>query len=348
MHRTPWFLHPLFVFIFSILALAASLFLTLYWYISARKGLERIVAAINIAPDQALQSETWVVILVLSLLVGIISLGIFTIFVYHQKVLQLYRLQHNFINNFTHELKTPVTSLKLFLETFRKHDLPVEDRQRYLEFMIRDVGRLSDTINRILSLARLESGSYQGHFAVGDLGEAVRQCCEANRSLLQDCELDLAAAAEAGLRCRLDRPLFDMLLENLLTNAIKYNPGPRARIAIAIERSGRRRNRALLRVRDNGIGLEARELKRIFNKFYQVERSDHRPARGSGLGLNLVQNIARLHRGQVWAESAGPGSGATFSLSLPLASDPADQALPPVERQDEHQGHTPKNPGGGG
>jgi signal transduction histidine kinase len=184
--------------------------------------------------------------------------------------------------------------------------------------MIRDVGRLSDTINRILSLARLESGSYQGHFVVSDMTEAVQQCCETNRSLLQECDLLLPETSSEKIRCRLDRPLFDMLLVNLLTNAVKYNRSPRVRIAISLRR---KRGRALMQVQDNGIGLEERELKRIFNKFYQVERSTDLPANGSGLGLNLVQNIARLHRGHVWAESPGSGKGTTFSLSLPLVTE---------------------------
>ncbi|MGD9082645.1 MAG: sensor histidine kinase, partial [Desulfobacterales bacterium] len=113
--RTKWFFHPIFIFIFSIVALATSLILYIYWYMEVSAGLKEVAGKFNLDHGQLLESETWVVILILSILVGIILVGIFIIFVYNQKTIQLYRLQHNFINNFTHELKTPVTSLKLYL-----------------------------------------------------------------------------------------------------------------------------------------------------------------------------------------------------------------------------------------
>ena len=127
MYRSKWFFHPILILIFSIVALAMSLFLYIYWYMEVSAGLKKVILELNLDPDQVLESQTWVVIMVLSILVGIILMGIFIIFVYHHKTLQLYKIQRNFINNFTHELKTPVTSLKLYLETFEKHELSRED-----------------------------------------------------------------------------------------------------------------------------------------------------------------------------------------------------------------------------
>ena len=124
MNPPRWFLHPILIFLLSIAALGMSLFLYIYWYMEASSGLRSVIERFNLDPGQVLRSDTWMVIMILSLLVGVILMGIFGIFVYSQKTLQLYRLQNNFINNFTHELKTPVTSLKLFLQTFSKHDLP--------------------------------------------------------------------------------------------------------------------------------------------------------------------------------------------------------------------------------
>jgi signal transduction histidine kinase len=325
MRRTPWFVHPIFVFVCSILALGVSLFLYIYWYIGARRRLEALVASLNIAPGQVMTAETWVVIVVLSLLVGLILFGFFTIFVYQQKTLQLYRLQHNFISSFTHELKTPVTSLKLFLETFIKHELPPEERRHYLQLMLRDVGRLSDTISRILNLARLESRSYQGHFVAVDLAAEVRQVCEANRALLTSCEVVLPEPLTPPAVCRVDRSLFEMLLGNLLANAVIYNRSQPPRIVLTIDVKGAE---ATLAVSDNGIGLERGEIPKIFKKFYQVGRSDDMSARGSGLGLYLVHTIARLHGGRVSAASKGLGQGATFSLTLPTVPGGVENSTP--------------------
>ncbi len=315
MKRTRWFYHPIFIFIFSILALALSLFLYIYWYMKASADLETIVRKFNIGPQQVLKSETWVVILVLSILVGIILIGIFVIFVYGQKTLQLYRLQHNFINNFTHELKTPVTSLKLYLETFLKHDLPRTDQMKYLRYMLQDVGRLSNTINRILNLARIESKSYVGEFVDADVAEVIREFVSGNRHLFEECRITLHPPdAPASFRYPLNVPLFEMLLINIFTNAIKYNTSAIPAIDIFFEQ---RKRHLVLRFQDNGIGIEKSELKRVFKKFYQVGRSDDMTAKGSGLGLHLVQNIARIHKGRMVAASGGMGKGTIFTLILP-------------------------------
>ena len=164
-----WFFHPILFFVFSIVALVVSYFLYIYWYIEISTGLESITRRFNLEPGQIFKAEAWVVILVLSILVGIILMGIFTIFVYNQKTLQLYRLQRNFINNFTHELKTPVTSLKLYLETFRKHHLSREDQLKYINYMIHDADRLSDNISQILNLAKFESKTFKEEFVTRDL-----------------------------------------------------------------------------------------------------------------------------------------------------------------------------------
>ncbi|MBW1814344.1 MAG: sensor histidine kinase, partial [Deltaproteobacteria bacterium] len=191
MNRTKWFFHPIFIFILSIVALATSLFLYIYWYVEVSTGLKSVVNKFNLDSSQVLEPQTWIVIMVLSILVGIILLGIFIIFVYNQKTLQLYRLQYNFINNFTHELKTPVTSLKLFLQTFSKHELSRDDQLKYIQYMIADVSTLSDHISRILNLARIESKSYKKEFIVSDLVEAFEQFYKNNDHLFKGCKITI-------------------------------------------------------------------------------------------------------------------------------------------------------------
>jgi len=315
MNRSKWFFHPVFVFIFSIIALGTSLFLYIYWYMEVSTGLEVVVRKFNISPDQVLESQSWVVILVLSILVAIILVGIFTIFVYNQKTFQLYRLQHNFINNFTHELKTPVTSLKLYLETFLKHELSRDEQSKYIHYMIQDVGRLSDNINRILNLARIESKSYGGDFIVSDIVQVIEEFYHSNNHLFRNCDIHIHHPVGVSFSYSVNISLFEMLLINLLTNAIKYNKSDVPRIDIRFEVLKRQ-----LRIcfEDNGIGLVKSEIKKIFRQFYQVGRSDNMTAKGSGLGLYLVQSIARIHKGKVIAESRGIGKGSVFTLILPL------------------------------
>ncbi|MCF8128768.1 MAG: sensor histidine kinase, partial [Deltaproteobacteria bacterium] len=160
MRQSKWFLHPILIFISSVTAVALSLALYIYWYVEVRADLRTVTEKANLDSNQVLTAQTWMVILVLSILVGIILMGIFIIFVYNQKTFHLYRLQRNFIGNFTHELKTPVTSLKLYLETFRTYVLPREDQLKYIEYMVQDVDRLTYNINRILDLAKIESKTY--------------------------------------------------------------------------------------------------------------------------------------------------------------------------------------------
>lgn len=313
--RTKWFFHPIVIFIFSIIALGMSLTLYIYWYVEISTGLNKVIQEHNLDPSQFLEFETWVVILILSILVGVILIGIFIIFVYNLKTIQLYRLQQNFINSFTHELKTPVTSIHLYLETFMKHELPRDDQVKYLNFMLQDVERLLDNINRILNIAKIESKTYGGEFVYTDLVQTVEQFYHNNIQMFRNCEVNVHNPSKRSFNYRINLSLFEMLLMNLLTNAINYNESERPRVDITFELRSRELR---IRFEDNGIGLEKKELKKIFKKFYQIGQPDDMSAKGSGLGLDLVQNIARIHKGKVIAESKGLGKGSEFTLILPF------------------------------
>ena len=317
MNRVKWFFHPVLIFILSIAALAVSLFLYIYWYIEVSTGLNRIIKKYNLDPSQFLEIKTWVVILVLSILVGLILTGVFTIFVYYEKTWRLYRMQRSFINNFTHELKTPVASLRLYLDTFTRYELPREDQLRYLDFMIHDVNRLLENINRILDLARIESKSYQKDLTRVDIVENIEAFCARNADLFRGSEIAVHNPLKKAYFYWLNLPLFDMLLMNLCTNAIKYNQSDQPRIDI---RFVPHKKGLDVRFEDNGIGIEKGVTKKIFRKFYQVGQTDDMTAKGTGLGLYLVEQIALIHRAGIAAESEGQGKGSTFILSLPRST----------------------------
>jgi signal transduction histidine kinase len=292
-----------------------SLFLYIHWYVEISSGLKAVIQKANLDPDQALAPQTWLVILILSILVGIILVGLFIIFVYNQKTLQLYRLQHNFINSFTHELKTPVTSLKLYLETFRKHQLPREDQIKYLNYMIHDADRLSDNITHILNLAKIESKAFEKEYVNRNLVSIMEQFSERNKHIFQGCEIRIHNPTGRSFEYRIDLSLFEMLLMNLLTNATKYNSSKTPRVDITFTPKDKELH---ICFEDNGIGLPRKEVKKIFRKFYQIGQSDNMSAKGSGLGLYLVDTVARIHKGKVTAESKEGRKGSVFSLILPL------------------------------
>lgn len=308
-------MHPIFVFVLSTAALAISLFLYIHWYVGVSESLKAVTQRYQLDPSQFFEARTWVVILILSLLVGVILAGILIIFIYNLKTFQLYRLQHTFISNFTHELKTPVTSLKLYLETFARHRLSGEEQLKYIGFMLQDVERLSENIGSILNLARIESRIYEGEYTPVNLAQTIRRFVAGNAHIFRDCDIRVVEDPPGGpLLYPVIVPLFEMLLMNVLTNAMKYNVSGRPRIDIAFERQ---KNYLLLRVRDNGIGIAKEDIKAIFRKFYRGRQHEGVPAGGSGIGLYLVQQIARLHRGRMTAESEGEGKGAVFTLALP-------------------------------
>jgi signal transduction histidine kinase len=277
-------------------------------------GLATLVQRFNLDTTQIFTSHTWVVILVLSILVALILLGIFMIFVYYQKSVRLYRMQHNFINNFTHELKTPVTSLNLYLETFLQYELPRDDQLKYLRFMLKDVKRLTDNTNRILDLARIESKTFGGEFREENLVDVMTEFFDKNSHLFRNCEITVHNRSEQPLPYRINRPLFEMLIMNLITNAIKYNQSnpPKVDITFLLQK-----RKLYINFEDNGIGIDKKDLGRIFKKFYQVGSSDNMTARGSGIGLSLVQHIAKIHKGNVVARSKGRGQGSVFTVKLP-------------------------------
>jgi two-component system, OmpR family, phosphate regulon sensor histidine kinase PhoR len=314
MNRSVWFLHPISILVFSIFALGLSLFLYIYWYVSVSTGLKAVLERTNLDPHQFVAWQTWVVIMVLSILVGIILIGIFIIFAYQRKTLALYRSQYNFINSFTHELKTPTTSLRLYLETFLKHELPREQQLKYLGYMLADVGRLSDNINGILDLARIEAKIYSGEFIVVDLVEEVEEFCLRNEQLFRGSEITMNQPPRRCYYCSINRTLFQLLLMNLLSNAIRHNENDCPRIVITFSQTEKN---VEICFSDNGIGFEKSQSKKIFEKFFQIERAESHHVGGTGLGLYMVEQVVRFHKGRILAHSDGLGKGARFTLSLP-------------------------------
>lgn len=310
MLKSKWFFHPIFIFIFSLVAVLTSLFIYLRSYLKVHQAFNEVVAKYHINASQFLQTETWVIVVVLSILVAIILGGLMIIFIYYQKVIQLYRLQQNFINGFTHELKTPIASLQLFIETFTRHELSRVDQLKYLEFMNRDTKRLADNVDRILHLSKLEDKNFKANFQINNIENIVKTFLKNTPHLFEDADVVFECSAKP-IEMLIDQSLFEMLLMNLITNAIIYNRSTSKKIEIKLEVI---KSKLVLSVSDNGIGITKDELNKVFKKFYQVGRT----TKGSGLGLYIVQSIVKLHYGEIKVFSNGENAGTKFVMEFEI------------------------------
>lgn len=228
--------------------------------------------------------------------------------------------QHDaFVNAVTHELKTPVTSIRLHLETLRTREasLPAERRREFYDVMLGDTTRLLHTIDQVLQTGQAVRKPL--HKVRLDLRALAEECVALGRARLHLGEdtLRLTPAGESAAAVEVvgDASELGSAIMNLIDNAVKYS-GPGVDVDVAVEARG---NRALVRVSDRGAGLPLPEVKRIFKRFYRIPGPLTQRVKGTGLGLFIVQTAARRHGGRAYAESEGPGRGATFTLELPAA-----------------------------
>jgi signal transduction histidine kinase len=224
--------------------------------------------------------------------------------------------QHDaFINAVTHELKTPIASIKLYVETLQNRTVDDARRREFYRIILEDSDRLLATIEQILRTGRIGSGHRPPNIAPIDLSDVVSESVDRARVLHHAPPEAIEYESGKPLRILGDLDEVRVALSNLLDNALKYS-GTQARVHVSAGSADGRF--AEVRVSDNGPGIPADELKRIFKRFYRTGGPLTARVKGTGLGLFIVRSVARRHRGRVWAESAGPGKGSTFILQFPL------------------------------
>jgi two-component system, OmpR family, sensor histidine kinase SenX3 len=229
--------------------------------------------------------------------------------------------QHDsFINAVTHELKTPVASIRLYLQTLQSRDLDEDKRREFYRIMLEDSDRLLQTIEQVLQAG--SSGSRWRRISRTrlDLGELARDCVELARTRFHLApealayEQRVAAGTSAVVG---DADELKAAVWNLIDNAIKYSA---AEVKVRVVLEAVDGERLAIKVTDQGVGISPVELKRIFRRFYRIPASVAMRAKGSGLGLFIVRSVAKKHGGRAFAESQGQGHGSTFTLLLPRAT----------------------------
>lgn len=225
--------------------------------------------------------------------------------------------QHDaFLNAVTHELKTPIASIKLYLETLRARDLPREKQLEFYDIMLDDNARLLGTVEQVLQASRTREKQRLMNLTEINLGELIGETVGSivSRRHLDDSAIRFSPPIET-IQVLGDRGELQTALANLIDNAIKYSPeGPK----ITIKLRSARPKKAEIFIRDNGIGMARSDLKRVFKRFYRAQNSTSSTTKGTGLGLAIVQSIVAKHGGTVRAESKGEGLGTTIIVRLPM------------------------------
>ncbi len=224
--------------------------------------------------------------------------------------------QHDaFLNSITHELKTPIASIKLYLETLKTRNVPPEKQNEFYDVMLADTDRLLGTVEQVLQASRTREKKRQINISEIDLRSMINESIDIIRTSrnLDAAAIRFTEPADA-VKVLGDAAELQSVFINLLDNAVKYSD---SEVKIEVDVTTLDRGRAVVRVKDAGIGIPRGQLKRIFKRFHRVPMPVMKRIKGTGLGLFIVRSIVEKHGGRVFAESEGEGEGSTFTILLP-------------------------------
>jgi two-component system, OmpR family, sensor histidine kinase SenX3 len=227
--------------------------------------------------------------------------------------------QDSFLNAVTHELKTPITSLRLYLQTLERRKIDDDQRRDFYRLMLEDTDRLLGTVEQVLKASEVRQRSARKNWQDVNFSAITRESLELARLRhgLSAQELHFSGEPPGNITLTGNPEELRTAVANLLENAVKYS-GPGREIVVDVLTPDV--NTVLLRVRDNGVGIPRADLKRIFKRFYRAYNRGADQVKGTGLGLFIVRSIVRRHGGDAFAESGGEGQGSTFTIRLPRVS----------------------------
>jgi signal transduction histidine kinase len=274
-----------------------------------------LVIVQNMAATRAVSGSVWLLAGGIGFFVVIMSVVVlFSVFLVRE-ILEV-RRQQTFIDSVTPELKSPLASIKLCLDTLARSELSNVQREHLRHMMLSDVERLSTFVNDILEASRISHGLRTQQWATVNVTTLVQRCIEVMQRRYELDAAAITAQVPPGLTIHTDPTALETVLKNLLDNAVKYStPPPRVTVEVRSESSKHIR----IEVHDQGIGIDRKQLKRIFKRFYRVPSDDVYSRSGTGLGLYVVAALVRNLGGHIAAHSAGHMQGTRISVKLPVA-----------------------------
>ncbi len=303
--------NPLMAFIGIQIAWVLAVIVWLYWFLGSHRKLRAL--AEKYSPELLVGGPDWLILTEGLLLLISILVGVYVIFLYWTRQSALVREQRQFISQVTHELKSPLASLQLHMETLRRHQLPPERQAAFLETMLSDAGRLNGLIDNLLSANRVDQKHWRLDLQTIDFSVFVEKYFRARQYNLPKAG-KLSLNITPGIYAAIDQAAMETVLRNLLENAVLYSD-KFPKISVTLKSDA---GKCYLAVSDSGRGIEPNEQKKIFNLFYRIRRKDEN-IRGTGLGLFIVHATVRRHKGLIKVESKGHEQGTTFKIILPIA-----------------------------
>jgi two-component system phosphate regulon sensor histidine kinase PhoR len=306
------FFHPIFIFILAQLAWLSLMGLWIYWFVSNYIIFKQVGE--NLSP-QIISKGTNTLALIGGLILLVIILGgMYLIFIFLNKQINVTRLYDNFIAAITHELKSPLASIQLYLETIITREVNRSRQREFINLMLHDVNRLQNLINSILKLSRFQKKLIADKYAIYIVEDIVHDFVAKAIDKFRLSDKSIKIEGNAPCHCVVDRDALNIVFNNLIDNAKKFTPGS-FNMIIQIECDSKK---FIINFIDHGIGLSVKEQKKIFQKFYRISGKDVPSVRGTGLGLHLVKEIIKSHGGKIRVYSDGKNKGSTFTIELPI------------------------------
>ena len=283
------------------------------WYLENNLSIKEF--AQKLRPDLFTAEVEWLILFEGCFLMLLVLSGVYVIFVYWNKQNRLNQMQSNFVSSVSHELKSPLASIQLYLETLKYQEVSKEEGKDFIETMLSDTARLSGLIENILQSSKTDPKSMELQTQKVDLGQFLSEVVKDHKRQFEEKRCEVKLQLEASPILNVDKKALQIVFNNLIGNALRYSPSGSS-LRIHLHRMGRFWD---VDFADKGFGFDKKDLKQVFKKFYRVQNEDTQNIEGAGLGLFISQEIVRNHKGRLRVISSGRGQGSVFTVSLPVS-----------------------------